>query len=270
MALPANMGFGTVTGTFMKAAPDGPDADKLPDGVPLQGLQIVFTPAVGYVRNVTATPRKLIIPIDPVECSTDSEGRLIDPQGSPDVVLVAGNDPEITPTNWTWNVSIPSLGININILVEDGQTVDLASVVPVPASPGTDIANWNAAVIAAQNLQNELVVSVDPQSDWTGNVTLASGQTRGTYLRRRLTGNTTLSVLSGVANQAYSCTLELQQDATGNRTIVLANVATPYGLPLVLSTAANSVDKIRLEWTGTRWEAYLAASSLMIPSSWTV
>lgn len=131
-------------------------------------------------------------------------------------------------------------------------------------------ADAEAAKVDAQNARDETVVSVTTQSDWVGAVILTQAQSKSSYLRRRLTGNTVVTVNPGVAGKAYSCTLELQQDANGSRTITLVNVATPYGVAIPLSSTANAVDIIRLEWNGSRWAAYLGGTQLVIPTSWVV
>ena len=44
MSLPANVGFGRVTGRLIRAILDGPiDPDTEPDGVPIEGAKITFT-----------------------------------------------------------------------------------------------------------------------------------------------------------------------------------------------------------------------------------
>ena len=48
MGLPANVGFGRVTGRLIRAILDGPiDPDAEPDGVPIEGAKVTFTASVG-------------------------------------------------------------------------------------------------------------------------------------------------------------------------------------------------------------------------------
>ncbi|MFB9787888.1 hypothetical protein [Microbacterium testaceum] len=136
---------------------------------------------------------------------------------------------------------------------------------------GTAQTAAETAKTAAEGARDETIVVAPDREDWAaGARTLTQAQTRSTYLKRRLTGNVTLSVNAGLASKAYSCTLELTQDTTGGRTLLLANVATPYGIPIALSSAANAVDIVRLEWNGARWAAYLGGTQLAIPSTWIV
>jgi len=118
--------------------------------------------------------------------------------------------------------------------------------------------------------RDEVVVAVAAQSDWTGAVTLAQTESKSSFLRRRLNGSVVVTVSSGEAGFAYSCSLELVQDAVGSRTLTLPNVRAAYGLPIVLSTAPGAIDVVRLEWDGSTWTAYLGAVQLSIPASWAV
>jgi hypothetical protein len=110
--------------------------------------------------------------------------------------------------------------------------------------------------------------NVASQTSWTGAVTLSQIDSLSTYIKKQLTGNTTVTVSSGVTNKTYSCTLELQQDATGSRTIILKGCRTAYGVPLTLTTTASAIDIIRLEWNGSNWTAFMGAAQISVPSSW--
>lgn len=122
-----------------------------------------------------------------------------------------------------------------------------------------------SAAVAAPQFNT---VPVATQGTWTGAVSLTQADTMGSYLRKQLTGNTTVTIASGVSGQAYNCTLELQQDATGSRTIILSGTRTAFGVAFTLSTAANAIDVIRLEWNGTFWTAYMAAQAIAVPTGW--
>ena len=109
---------------------------------------------------------------------------------------------------------------------------------------------------------------VAAQSSWTGAVTLSQTDSLKTYIKKQLTGNTTVTVSDGVAGKTYSCTLELQQDTTGSRSIILKGCRTAYGVTLVLTTTASATDIVRLEWNGTYWTAFMGAAQISVPSSW--
>jgi len=127
-----------------------------------------------------------------------------------------------------------------------------------------------AAKTASETARNETIIAVTDLGDRTGAVSLTQLQTRSTYLKTRLTGNAVITPAVGIAGQAYSCTLEIQQDATGSRTVTLVNVGTSYGVTIPLSSAANAVDLIHLLWNGTVWRAFLAGTQLSVPASWAV
>lgn len=138
------------------------------------------------------------------------------------------------------------------------------------ARTGAETAETNAeaAQASAETARNETIVSVGAQQDWSGAVTLSQSETRSTFVRRRLAGNATLSLANGIANQAYTCTLEIQQDATGGRALALINVRTSYGVAFSVTSLANASDIIYLLWNGSYWTASLGVASSAVPSAW--
>lgn len=175
MALPANVGYCSVTGRFIRAVLDGVDAGRDPDGIPVAGLQIVFTadlsPAI--VRNPTSSPPVAII-IDPIVAATDVNGILVDSAGVAGITLVASDDPDLDPTGWTYTVTIqgPNLPkITTRFVAPAGGTIDLATVVPVPASPGATLLAWQTAAeqtIAARNEVVALLADLEAGGGGTG------------------------------------------------------------------------------------------------------
>lgn len=155
MDLPSNMSFRTVVGRFLRAVADGADAGRDPDGVPLAGLTITFTPSVDRFKNMTATPPATII-VAPVVVTTDADGYLVDQFGIRGVRLVATDDTDLQPVGWTWRVSISGPGFRADTfdmaLASDANAtgpLDLTSVIRVPANPGQQLADWLATVQAA-------------------------------------------------------------------------------------------------------------------------
>lgn len=140
------------------------------------------------------------------------------------------------------------------------------------ARTGAETAKTGAetARAAAEAARDETLTPKVALGNIGGPVTLTSANTKSKYLTGRLTSNLEIALEPGTANQAYTCTLKLQQDGTGSRTLRLVNVATSEGLPILLSTAANSTDILRLEWDGTVWTAFLSARNVTIPTSWVV
>ena len=146
MSLPANVGFGRVTGRLIRAILDSPiDPDTEPDGVPIEGAKVTFTASVNRVVNRTATPPVSIF-IDPVTVVTNSDGILVSPDGTEGVTLVASDDADLDPSGWTYKVTItaPSISaaLSWSITVPEGSVQDLATAIPVPANPGTAVVEW--------------------------------------------------------------------------------------------------------------------------------
>lgn len=145
---PDNAGTGLVIGQFGLGVVDSADPDQEPEVIPLAGT-VTFTPNVPYLPNPTALPNPITIVTSAITAVLDSEGYVCTPgpDGSPfyrGIRLFATDDPDLSVENWTWSVvytfepvngTVPKLPAHSMPLLE-GETVDLATVVPVPASPG--------------------------------------------------------------------------------------------------------------------------------------
>lgn len=144
MALPTNVNYGTVVGQFLLAYADGIDVDVYPDGVPAKG-SIYFRPSPIKLQDASASPNPVTILPAVVECVLDSEGYLLGSDATRGVRLVATDDTDMNPVNWTWTVefrltdqddvpvSIPSFSIALPSDTE----VDLTVVAPVADANGT-------------------------------------------------------------------------------------------------------------------------------------
>lgn len=161
MALPANVGTCLVTGTFIRAVIDSVDADRDPDGVPIEGLTVKFTASVPMVRNVSAVPPVMVF-MDPIICTTNISGTLIGLDGQPGIRLVASDDPDLDPSGWTYKaeLSAPTLPkFSFSFVAPVGGTVDLSTVVPVPPAPGASLVAWQEAVVTATAARDEAVIA---------------------------------------------------------------------------------------------------------------
>jgi hypothetical protein len=145
MTLPSNVSYGTVTGRFLLAYADGVDSDLNPDGVAAKGT-VLFTPSPAYVKNLTATPAPVTILPATIECQLDTDGYLLGSDGTRGVRLVATDDPDNNPLEWTWRVDfrltdqddVPTRGISrFSFQLPSNTTVDLAALAPVPSADGT-------------------------------------------------------------------------------------------------------------------------------------
>ncbi len=131
MTLPGNVGYGTVTGQLLGAAADTTfDIDLDPDSELIQG-SVTFTPSVDRLVNATSVPPVVILP-KPITVTLDEDGAF-------SVVLVATDDADLSPVGWTYLVTfdleLTALAA-FNMAVPEGVTTNIASVIPIAASPG--------------------------------------------------------------------------------------------------------------------------------------
>ena len=139
-ALPLDIATGIVAGRLTRAAAPGTIGEPIPDA------RVTLTPEFGIAAAPHATPPALILP-DPVHCTTDDTGLLLDERGNPGVHLVATDAPQLEPAAWTWRVIVhsPTTGRQSwSILVPAGQTTDLSTAVHVPSDTGQAILEWQA------------------------------------------------------------------------------------------------------------------------------
>lgn len=143
--IPSNLSYGTVTGRFLLAYADSNDVGSSPDAVPAQGT-VYFTPSPNYIKDVTASPAPVTILPSSIECQLDSEGYVIGYTGDRGVRLLATDDPEGNPVDWTWSVNFrltDATGTAVRTIPDfsfelpAGTTVDLTSASPVPDANGT-------------------------------------------------------------------------------------------------------------------------------------
>jgi hypothetical protein len=119
VSLPADFGTGTVTGHWVTSR-----------GLDARG-RVVFTPRPNFMVSVG---EQMIVLPNPVTATLRD--------GAISVVLPATDDVDITPVGWTWRVECQISGLDIapfDIVLPEGSTVDLSSVVEVDAGSGTTI-----------------------------------------------------------------------------------------------------------------------------------
>lgn len=140
MALPANVTYGKIVGRYLLAVADTADVDLNPDAVPASGT-VTFTPGPTKLLITPSTPHTTIVPL-PVVCTFDpTTGDLLGPNGLAGVWLVATDNPDTVPIDWTYRVRIEFDGlptpVTFDIAVPGGVTADLTTLTPVPTSTGT-------------------------------------------------------------------------------------------------------------------------------------
>ena len=166
MPLPESIGTGLVTGRLVKAMIDGPDDDRNSDYAPLEGFKVVFTPSVNTVRTKSQSPA--IIALLPITVNTNEEGFIVSPDGQEGVRLVATNDPNLSPTNFTYEVSVSGEDIESKswfITVPKDSTQDLSTTYPVPENLGSEIPIWKEMIERAEAAANRAEDARDDVAD---------------------------------------------------------------------------------------------------------
>lgn len=145
------VGYTDIVGKFTRAVVDGPDSDRDPDRIPIEGLQFEFVvdlkPAVAK-----DTAAKETVYLDPIPATTDAAGILIGPDGLPGIRLTASDSPDLDPNGWTYTVTTKGAGLptlKTTFVTESGKTLDFSDIIAVPPSPGNQIPAWTAVVSQA-------------------------------------------------------------------------------------------------------------------------
>lgn len=123
MALPTNVGYGTVKGRFIDST-----------GIPIQG-NVVFSPSPRRLLNKSAAPSPVTILPKPVVVRLDNKGSFTR-------AMVATDDPDNNPSLWTYMVTFQfenAILDSFSIEVYEGEVVDLTEVSPVSSSNGATI-----------------------------------------------------------------------------------------------------------------------------------
>jgi hypothetical protein len=145
---PVNLTYGTVTGKFIQTVLDQADVDRNPDYIPAVGT-VTFKPDVTFYRNL-ALPA--FFTTNTIQCTIDSNGDMRDAQGGLGVVLVATDNADLSPRDWTYTCTVSASGTvySFPIRVNGGTTQDIAIISPVPSTPGVQVVVTSADRIAAQ------------------------------------------------------------------------------------------------------------------------
>lgn len=279
MSLPVNVGTGLVTGRLIRAIVDGPDDDRDPDGVAVSLAKITFTASVSRVVNRSSAPPVMIM-IDPIVVTTDEDGELISPDGQKGVRLVATDDLDLSPSGFTYKVTVaaPSLSTQSwSITVPEGSVQDLATAIPVPSNPGKDVAQWEAAVQAVWDARDgsievvELAAEVgqqllDRRGDVAGALDL-SGAARNLIVHATLAGDVTVA-LPADPMVGHTVTLELTQDSTGGRVLMVPGAVTAYGVPVTPAPDPGVLTEVMCFWDGSRWHVRVSGLSDSVPEGW--
>jgi hypothetical protein len=144
--IPSNVSYGTVTGRFILAYSDSIDSGSEPDATPAAG-SVFFTASPILLKNANASPSPVTILPSTVEVQLDEDGYIRSFAGTSGlgVRLIATDDEDNNPQDWTWRVdfrltdqagtpvALPSFSFSLPA----DQVVDLTEVSPSPDSNGT-------------------------------------------------------------------------------------------------------------------------------------
>lgn len=151
MALPTNVQYGRVIGTYINAVADGSDADENPDAEAATGA-ITFTPRVTRIVNNDGVKPVTILP-KPIRADLKN-GEIVDSQDRVGITLVANkNTTGQNPVEWQYDVQYQINGATLPsfpLSIEPGEEVDLSVVSPLPADPGIVQVVSDASRIAAE------------------------------------------------------------------------------------------------------------------------
>lgn len=126
MPLPVEIGYGTVRVDLQHGDELGTPAL---DGEPAQGF-VTFTPSAAKLLD---TAGDVIVVPRPITRPLDVNGQLT-------VQLIATDDPDLNPTDWTWRVSFSLVGASLeawSFEVPEGSDRSLREISPMPDANGT-------------------------------------------------------------------------------------------------------------------------------------
>lgn len=160
--LPASVPLVTVTGWFTQAVADTDDTGREPDVMPMEG-SITFTPNIDRVKIIGGAQPMTVFP-KPIVCGLDSDGYLLGPDGTKNVVVIATG--ELIPS---YDVvyaleGIPRFTMRV-ALPPSEDPIDLANVLPVPANPAVDMTAWANAIAVATAQLEALVAQAQDAAD---------------------------------------------------------------------------------------------------------
>ena len=128
--LPTDVSICTVVGR-LASTEQVANSDAEPDVTPLTG-KVIFRASVPHVihknSNTIFVPQK-------IEAVLDSQGNF-------SAQIVASNDPDLNPYNWTYNVSFQLANAVIapfNFIALGGVTMEITDIIPIAASTGIPV-----------------------------------------------------------------------------------------------------------------------------------
>lgn len=155
MTLPASLTYGHVVGRIILAVADASDADRMPDSAPAQGT-VTFTPKNPQVR--IGEPAPVLVVKQPITCTLDGTGNLIDPEGAAGVWLVTG----VYAVKYSLGPQVASVTHDIEVLSShtDVAPLDLTTALP-PGGPILTASEYAELSSRIDQIESGGVVSVN-------------------------------------------------------------------------------------------------------------
>lgn len=174
LAWPADLGHGTFTGRFGFMDADTHDPDRDPDVTSATGGKATITPSIKSVRY-TGTDGPMILAARAAQGVINSEGYLCTTAedgtaGDVGMVFPATDDTDLTPTDWTYQVTVTLDGgvrlPSFNVKLPTGSTVDLSLAVPVDTSGGTAVVVDPTTATRAEAAATRAETAATEAEDW--------------------------------------------------------------------------------------------------------
>jgi hypothetical protein len=142
--IPSNLSYATVNGRFIVGYQDSADGGSEPDAIPAAGT-IIFSPSTSLIKNVSASGGPVSIVPATVQATLDEEGYLCGYGSTRGIILVATDDTDGNPYDWTWRAEFrltesdgtPIAVEGFSFELPGGSNIDLTVLAPVQLANGT-------------------------------------------------------------------------------------------------------------------------------------
>lgn len=212
--------------------------------VPVTSGYITFTPSVPSVTNTT---NNTIVVLNTVNAPLVSDGTF-------SVNLIATDDPDATPINWTYSVEIRA-GAKVlpafNISVPRNATTNLADIIPVDETPGTIITypNSGGSGVSDHGLLEGLSDDDHPQyakkaSNLSDLASISTARTNlGLGTAATLSVGTTAGTVAAGDDARFSSSLQINNNLSdiGSASLARTNLGLGGAAILSVGTAAGTV-----------------------------
>jgi hypothetical protein len=156
---PSNLTYGTVVGKFYVTGLDSADVGREPDFSAAIGT-VSFKPDVLSYKNLSVPATFINTTVTAV---IDSNGDMRDTQGNLGVYLIATDNDDLQPRDWTYTVTVSVSGVvyTFPLHVLGGETTDLTFASPAVTTPGTVVVVSHEDALVAQAAAAEAVAAAE-------------------------------------------------------------------------------------------------------------